>query len=129
ERRMTERDDAGITEHQVDGKREQNGGKDLRAEREIVREEEIGPDRRDPRQGLEYAEAVATAKRPAHGGAAVGGSGQRGHRASPSHNAMTSAPPHTIKKQRYVGNSRKPRSIWPASSGGNSIGCDTGPQK
>ena len=63
ERGMPERDDAGIAQHQIEREREQDGGEDLRAQRQIVRKHEIGRDRQQPGQGLERPQAVPGRKR------------------------------------------------------------------
>ena len=46
---MAQRDDPGIAEHQIGRQREQDRRQDLRAQRQIAREDEIGRQRRQPR--------------------------------------------------------------------------------
>ena len=63
ERRVAQRDDARIAEHQVERQREQDHDQDLAAERQIVGEGEVGRDSDDPRQQFDRAQAVASDQR------------------------------------------------------------------
>jgi len=80
---VAERDDAGIAEHEVDRESEQDGGEDLRAQRQVGVEHEIGGDGDEPRQRFPQPQAMAAGERRAHGLGRVG-RGRRLHRTSPN---------------------------------------------
>ena len=58
ERRMAERDDAGIAEREIEREREQDRDQKLGAEAQIVGKDEIDAERDDPGQRLPPAQAV-----------------------------------------------------------------------
>ncbi len=61
-RGMAQGNDAGIAENQIGGQRKEDRREDLRAQRQIVREREIGGRRDEPGQGFERPIAVAPGK-------------------------------------------------------------------
>ena len=61
-RGLAQGDDSGIAEHQIGRQREKDRRQDLRAQRQIGREGEIGRNRRNPRHRFERVVAVAPGK-------------------------------------------------------------------
>ena len=59
ERRMAERDDAGIAEREIEREREQDRDQQLGAEAEIVGKGEVDAEREDPGQRLPPAQPMA----------------------------------------------------------------------
>ncbi len=61
-RRLAQRDDTGIAQHQIGRQCEQDRRQDLRRERQVAGKEEIGGDGDEPRQGFVGAQAMAPGK-------------------------------------------------------------------